>query len=141
MGVDQADDSRSGKIWKPKMIHLNQHQLSMYDGRNPNQPIYLSISSKLYDVSSSERIYGPGGSYSMLSVFVFALKALFGFIRLFVMFFRFFSLSCRAGRDASRAFITGCFQEHHLTHDLRGIEPSQLPVRLFFLPPSPFLPR
>jgi hypothetical protein len=33
----------------------------------------------------------------------------------------------RAGRDASRSFITGCF-ETHLTHDLRGLSPEQLQV-------------
>ena len=31
----------------------------------------------------------------------------------------------RAGRDASRAFITGCFQTH-LTHDLRGLSEHEL---------------
>lgn len=31
----------------------------------------------------------------------------------------------RAGRDASRAFITGCF-ETHLTHDLRGLSDKEL---------------
>lgn len=31
----------------------------------------------------------------------------------------------RAGRDASRAFITGCFQTH-LTHDLRGLSEREL---------------
>lgn len=33
----------------------------------------------------------------------------------------------RAGRDASRSFITGCFQTH-LTHDLRGISEEELKV-------------
>ena len=35
----------------------------------------------------------------------------------------------RAGRDASRSFITGCF-ETHLTHDLRGLSAEQLKVDL-----------
>jgi hypothetical protein len=34
----------------------------------------------------------------------------------------------RAGRDASRSFVTGCFQTH-LTHDLRGLTDDQLKVR------------
>jgi hypothetical protein len=29
------------------------------------------------------------------------------------------------GRDATRAFVTGCFLEH-LTHDLRGLSEEQL---------------
>lgn len=34
---------------------------------------------------------------------------------------------CRAGRDAARAFTTGCF-ETHLTHDLRGLSAQELEV-------------
>jgi hypothetical protein len=36
----------------------------------------------------------------------------------------------RAGKDASRAFVTGCFQPHHLTHDLRGLSDDELKVRV-----------
>lgn len=32
-----------------------------------------------------------------------------------------------AGKDAARAFVTGCF-ETHLTHDLRGLTPTELEV-------------
>lgn len=34
-----------------------------------------------------------------------------------------------AGKDAARAFGTGCFQEHR-THDLRGLSDKQLAVRI-----------
>jgi hypothetical protein len=34
-------------------------------------------------------------------------------------------LTHRAGRDASRAFVTGCFQTHQ-THDLRGLSDEDL---------------
>ena len=34
----------------------------------------------------------------------------------------------RAGRDAARAYGTGCFKTHH-THDLRGLSESELRVR------------
>jgi len=37
------------------------------------------------------------------------------------------SLIIRAGRDASRSFVTGCFQTH-LTHDLRGLTSDQMQV-------------
>ncbi|CDZ96325.1 Putative steroid membrane receptor Hpr6.6/25-Dx [Phaffia rhodozyma] len=84
-------------LWKPRQIQFNLDQLSEFTGKNPDRPIYLSISGKVYDVSSSARIYGPGGSYGMLT-----------------------------GKDASRAFVTGCFQNHHLNHDLRGIGPAEL---------------
>ena len=34
----------------------------------------------------------------------------------------------RAGRDAARAFATGCFQTHQ-THDIRGLSERELQVR------------
>jgi len=86
--------------------------LAQYDGSDPNKPIYLAIeylyfakclinSGDVYDVSANRRIYGPGGGY--------------GFF---------------AGRDAARAFVTGCFKED-LTHDIRGLDPRQLEVLVY----------
>ena len=46
----------------------------------------------VFDVSASARLYGPGGGYHFF-----------------------------AGRDATRAFVTGCFEED-LNGDLRGVE-------------------
>jgi hypothetical protein len=57
-------------------------------------------SGDVYDVSANRRTYGPGGGY--------------GFF---------------AGKDAARAFVTGCFKDD-LTHDIRGLDPSQLAVLL-----------
>ncbi|GMK53537.1 hypothetical protein CspeluHIS016_0101230 [Cutaneotrichosporon spelunceum] len=71
-------------------------QLAEFDGADDRKPVYLSIGGTVYDVSSNRRIYGRGGSYNMM-----------------------------AGRDASRAFVTGCF-ETHLTHDLRGLSQDEL---------------
>lgn len=34
-----------------------------------------------------------------------------------------------AGRDAARAYVTGCFKEH-LTHDVRGFNEEEAKVRL-----------
>lgn len=53
---------------------------------------------RVYDVTSGRLIYGPRGSYHFF-----------------------------AGRDASRAFVTGCF-ETHLTHDLRGLSAFDIEV-------------
>jgi predicted heme/steroid binding protein len=71
-------------------------ELAQYDGSDPKKPIYLSIKGRVYDVSAGPGYYGKGGSYHYF-----------------------------AGKDASRAYITGCF-ETHLTHDLRGLSAQEL---------------
>ncbi|KAI8983574.1 cytochrome b5-like heme/steroid binding domain-containing protein [Pilobolus umbonatus] len=71
-------------------------ELSLYDGSDPSLPIYLAIDGDVYDVSEGAGWYGKGGSYSHFS-----------------------------GKDAARAYVTGCFQDH-LTHDLRGLTTDQL---------------
>lgn len=58
----------------------------------------MKISGEVFDVTKSKGWYTPGGSYHFF-----------------------------AGRDAARAYATGCFQEH-LTHDLRGLNDNQLKV-------------
>ena len=60
-------------------------------------PIYLAINGTIYDVSNGRRFYGPGGSYHF-----------FG------------------GADASRAFVTSCF-DTDITPDLRNVEEAFMP--------------
>jgi hypothetical protein len=60
--------------------------------------IFGSASGDVFDVTKSKGWYTPGGSYHFF-----------------------------AGRDAARAYATGCFKEH-LTHDLRGLTNNQLKV-------------
>ncbi|KAH0541541.1 hypothetical protein FGG08_004016 [Glutinoglossum americanum] len=79
-------------------LALTDAQLARYDGSDPELPIYVAVNASIYDVSAGRAFYGPGGSYSFF-----------------------------AGRDASRAFVTGCFGED-LTWDLRGVEEMFLPV-------------
>jgi len=79
-------------------IHLTDSELALYDGTDPKKPIYVGLNGSIYDVSASPSTYGPGGGYSFFS-----------------------------GKDAARAFITGCFQED-LTPDLRGVEDMYIPV-------------
>ncbi|KAF1914649.1 hypothetical protein BDU57DRAFT_501213 [Ampelomyces quisqualis] len=79
-------------------ISLTDAQLAAYDGTDPSKPIYLAINGTIYDVSISPQTYGPGGSYHVF-----------------------------AGKDAARAFITGCFAEDAVP-DLRGVEQMFLPV-------------
>ena len=79
-------------------MNLTPAQLSTYDGSNPDLPIYLAINGTIFDVSAGRKTYGPGGSYGVF-----------------------------AGRDATRAFVTGCFLED-TTDDMRGAELIYIPV-------------
>ncbi|KAF2395984.1 cytochrome b5 [Trichodelitschia bisporula] len=78
-------------------VRLTPAQLALYDGTDPSKPIYVGLNGSIYDVSASANTYGPDGSYHFF-----------------------------AGRDASRAFVTGCFDED-LTPDLRGVEMMFVP--------------
>ena len=79
-------------------ISLTDDQLLAYNGVDPKKPIYVGLNGSIYDVSAASQTYGPGGGYHFF-----------------------------AGRDAARAYLTGCFQED-LTPDLRGVEEMFVPV-------------
>lgn len=79
-------------------VHLTDAQLREFDGSDPSKPIYLALNGTIYDVTVGKKYYGPGGTYGFFS-----------------------------GRDASRAFITGCFQED-LVPDMRGVEEMFIPI-------------
>lgn len=80
-----------------RTTHLTMEELSKFDGSNPALPIYLAVNGSVYDVSASPQIYGKDGPYHFFS-----------------------------GRDAARAFVTGCFhKEDEFTYDLRGIDPRE----------------
>jgi len=75
-------------------------ELARFNGTDASLPIYLSITGLVFDVTHGSRFYGPGKTYAVF-----------------------------AGRDASRAFVTGCFSDPaHLTLDLRGLAETQLNV-------------
>ncbi|KAJ1020653.1 hypothetical protein NDA16_004046 [Ustilago loliicola] len=77
-------------------------ELAMYNGRDSKKPVYIAILGDVYDVSAGRHIYGPGGYYSFFS-----------------------------GRDASRAYVTGCFKTH-LTYDVRDFDDKQMNVGSMF---------
>jgi len=79
------------KLWPTDQRLFSEEGLAKFDGSDPNKPIFLAIDHDVYDVTEGRRTYGPGGSYHFM-----------------------------AGRDAARAFGTGCFATHR-THDLRGL--------------------
>lgn len=74
-------------------------QLSQHTGAATavDSTILISFHRHVFDVSTGSRFYGPGNKYSIL-----------------------------AGKDSTRAFITGCFHESALTHDTRGLTAAQL---------------
>jgi predicted heme/steroid binding protein len=72
--------------------------LSLYNGTDITLPLYVVVNGTVFDVSANRVIYGPGGNYNFF-----------------------------AGRDATRAFVTGCFEED-LTSDMRGVETMFVPV-------------
>jgi len=73
-------------------VFLTETELQKYDGTDPSLPIYLAINNTIYDVTLGRNFYGPGGSYHFF-----------------------------AGHDASRAFITTCF-DTDINPDTRGTE-------------------
>lgn len=77
---------------------MTDDELRLYDGSDPTKPIYLALNGTIYDVSAGKNYYGPGGMYGFFS-----------------------------GRDASRAFITGCF-DSDLVPDMRGVEEMFIPL-------------
>ncbi|EME85560.1 uncharacterized protein MYCFIDRAFT_150623 [Pseudocercospora fijiensis CIRAD86] len=81
-------------------VILSEAQLLAYDGSDESLPIYLAVNGTLYDVTggSGRRIYGPGGPYHVF-----------------------------AGRDAARAYITGCFKDDSVP-DYRGAEWTFIPT-------------
>ena len=60
-------------------------------------PIYVALRGRVYDVSAGTKFYGPGKAYNHF-----------------------------VGRDASRAFATGCRAAECVSADLDGLNPSQL---------------
>ncbi|KAH9823394.1 cytochrome b5-like heme/steroid binding domain-containing protein [Melampsora americana] len=82
--------------WPKDQKTFTLEELSKYDGiQDPKKPILLSINGNVYNMNSNRAMYGPGGTYHHF-----------------------------IGRDASRAFVTGCFKSG-LTFDLRGFNDQQ----------------
>ncbi|KAJ5259242.1 hypothetical protein N7478_012223 [Penicillium angulare] len=79
-------------------VKLTPAELSRYDGNDESLPIYVAVNGHIFDVSANPAMYGPGGGYHFF-----------------------------AGKDATRAFVTGCFQED-LTADMTGVEEMFMPV-------------
>ncbi|VDO33338.1 unnamed protein product [Onchocerca flexuosa] len=76
---------------------LTKEQLSFFDGTRPSKGTYLAILGRIYDVQKGAKHYGPGGSYHFF-----------------------------AGRDATRAFVSGDFSEKGLVDDIENLGDQDL---------------
>ncbi|MBW0566675.1 hypothetical protein O181_106390 [Austropuccinia psidii MF-1] len=80
----------------PKGEIFTIESLSYHDGiKDPSKPLLLAINAIVYNVNSNPGMYGPGRTYHHFT-----------------------------GKDATRAFLTGCFKSG-LIYDLRGIDDKQ----------------
>lgn len=83
-----------GDSQKSKLRLFSREELSMYDGKVKGRDILLGFLGQVYDVSSNGQHYTVGAEYNAF-----------------------------AGRDATRAFVTGNFT-HDLHDDISGLEDS-----------------
>ncbi|XP_023918557.2 membrane-associated progesterone-binding protein 4 [Quercus suber] len=72
-------------------------ELALYNGTHPDLPILLGILGSVFDVTKGKSHYGTGGGYNHF-----------------------------AGRDASRAFVSGNFTGDGLTDSLQGLSSSEV---------------
>lgn len=77
---------------------FSKEALAEFNGEDEKKPIYLSILGSVYDVSKGKKHYGSGCSYSYF-----------------------------AGRDASKSFITGEFEEfNESSDDVMSLKPGEV---------------
>lgn len=79
-----------------KLKIFSKDDLTQFTGEDNEKPIYLAFLGKVYDVSSGKEHYGVGGAYHFF-----------------------------AGKDASRAYVTGDFVGAGLTDDITGLPATQ----------------
>lgn len=88
------------KLFPPTQRIFTLEELAKYDGTNSSLPLYLAIKGHVFDVSEGRDFYEPGASYHLF-----------------------------AGKDASRAFGSGCLKEpSHHTYDLRDLQDQELKI-------------
>ncbi|KPP70473.1 neuferricin precursor-like [Scleropages formosus] len=76
---------------------MSEDELRRYRGEPGSPGLYLSLLGHVFDVSKGQKHYGPGGGYHFF-----------------------------AGRDASRAFVSGDFTETGLTDDVSDLSPAEV---------------
>ena len=86
-----GDDSTPSQTPDGQEPVFTVEQLRQYDGSTGSPGLYIALLGVVYDVSKGAQYYGPGGGYSFF-----------------------------AGRDASRAYVTGKFEEEGLVSNVDG---------------------
>ncbi|RZC32567.1 neuferricin [Asbolus verrucosus] len=81
---------------KPRNRLFTSEELSLYNGESKPE-LYLAILGKVFDVSKSWNHYGPGQSYHFFT-----------------------------GRDGSRSFVTGKFDETEASDQVADLVPEEL---------------
>lgn len=80
-------------------MEITLDQLKQYDGSDPSKPIYIGVKGRVFDVSTAQSFYGPGGSYAMF-----------------------------AGKDASRALAKMSKNDEDVIGSLDGLTEKELGV-------------
>ena len=80
-------------------LKLTPQQLLAYNGSDRSKPLYVALKGRIYDVTKSILLYGPGGSYSMF-----------------------------AGKDASRALAKMSKNVLDITSSLVGLSEKEISV-------------
>ncbi|CAK9325335.1 unnamed protein product [Citrullus colocynthis] len=81
----------------PQQKLFKVDELALYNGTDEGLPILLGILGSVFDVTKGKTHYGVGGGYNHF-----------------------------AGRDASRAFVSGNFTGEGLTDSLRGLSNAEI---------------
>lgn len=95
-----------------------QEELLQYTGEDESKPILLGFRGNVYDVTKGARHYGPVRSAWASSCGRLTLRVQKGAYHFF------------AGRDATRAFVTGCFKPECLVADIDDLTPEQVRIIL-----------
>ena len=77
---------------------LTKEELTKHGFNGPNKPLLLAVMGRAYNVEKGkDHYYGPNGGYNFFS-----------------------------GRDGTRAFVTGEFNEQGLIDDIRDLKPAEI---------------
>lgn len=78
-------------------FYMTKEQLATMNGATASTPIYICVKGRIYDVSAAREMYGPGEAYHVL-----------------------------VGKDATRAFATGCLEGDCVTSSTVGLTAEEL---------------